>query len=406
MALRRCSPLLCTLLLTCATLIVGVPKAVADTEIFDEAWAKVREKFYDPDLHGVDWEAVRDEYRPQAEAIEGADAEYDVIRRMLGELKASHTTIVSKTVYRDHFECEMNGRKVPQAGVELAQIDGKFFVLSVLEGSHADRAGVRKGDRVLRINGVKPLESGLLLDAGGDPGMPGPAHYFLDVPSDGQYAMALQSSRGESAREVSFEATRTNMVSASGKSVRVLESGDHRLGYIHLWHFLNNDIAGHFDRALAGPFRECDGLVLDIRGRGGNIWVAERVLARLRKRGSTFFRGGRWKKPVVLLIDENSRSAKEIFAWKFRKERLGPVVGRKTPGAVLGCNFFEMKDGSVLLLPVMDVPSLTDGVRLEGVGVEPTVHVTEPDLYSGGRDRILDEGVRQLVRKIQAQDPI
>lgn len=393
-------PRLRGLLQSFAFLLLAGVAAVADTSVFDDAWLKVKRNFYDKKLHGVDWDEMRDRYRPEAAAAETRAEEYEVIRRMLAELHASHTALIDGTVYKDHFECEMSGKPSVQAGIEVADIDGEYFVTAVLEGSKADKAGVRKGDHIVRINGDAPEDSDLLADAGGDPGIPGYAHYFLSVPEDHKFTLALQSAEGAKPREISFSASRTNMITASKNSARVIESGTQRLGYIHLWHFLSSDIGRYFDQALAGSLKDCDALILDVRGRGGNMYVAEEVLSHLRKKRTWYYRGKRWTKPVVLLIDENSRSAKEIFAFEFKQEKLGPVVGRKTPGAVLGSYFFELKDGSVLLLPVTDVQSMTGGTRLEGVGVEPTVEVEEPDQYTGGRDLILEEGIHQVKKQI------
>ncbi len=388
------------------TVLLSAAAAFAEPRVFDDAWLKVKRHFYDRKLHGLDWDDVRDRFRPEAEAAQTPAEEYAVIRRMLAELKASHTALIEEDVYRNHFECEMNGKRSRQGGVEIAGTEEGYFVTAVLEGSRADAAGVRKGDRIVRINGASPERSGLLADAGGDAGIPGDPHFFLQVPEAGGYELALQSERGARPRVVRFEPSTTNMIEATRNSARVIESGDRRFGYIHLWHFLSGRIADHFDRAIDGPLRDCDGLVLDIRGRGGNVFVLERVLARLRRKSSWFSRGRRWTRPVVLLIDENSRSAKEIFAHKFKRERLGPVVGRRTPGAVLGSTFFPLADGSVLLLPITDVSMLSDGVRLEGEGVAPTVEVRQPDRWTGGKDLILEEGVRRLHRAILLREAI
>ncbi len=386
---------------------IALSASAAEPSVFDEAWSTVKRHFYDRDLHGVDWKGMRDRYRPEFDAAETREEGYDVIRRMLGELGASHTALIDGGVFHDHFENEMSGARRRQAAIEISATDEGYFVASVLEGSKAAKAGVHKGDRVLRIDGEKPEESPLLVDAGGDTGIPGDPHFFLRLPEEGEdYELTLQADRRGESRTVSFAPTVTSMISATRQSVRVIEERGERLGYIHLWHVLHNEIANQFEKAIAGPFADCDAMVLDLRGRGGSPIVLERVLASLRKKSSWLRRGKGWRKPVVILIDENSRSAKEILAYKFKKERLGPVVGRKTPGAVLGSNFFPLKDGSMLLLPVMDATGFAGGVRLEGVGVEPTVSVDRPDRWNGGRDFILEEGVHQAIRQILAREPI
>jgi C-terminal processing protease CtpA/Prc len=84
-----------------------------------------------------------------------------------------------------------------------------------------------------------------------------------------------------------------------------------------------------------------------------------------------------WSKPVVFLVDDRTRSAKELLSWHIRDESLGPLVGEKTEGAVLGAHFVPLPGGHWLELGAQEVP--VNGVTLEGVGVEPThPSVTSP----------------------------
>lgn len=386
LALRRLSHVL----LACVVfaLAPALARAGDDAGVFAEAWRTTQKRFYDRKLHGVDWPAVRDKYADEAEAAEDAAGVHRVINRMLAELKASHTSLIEKDVYRDHYDCEMTGRKTLQAGVEIVRRAEGYFVASVLDGGAAARAGVRKGDRVLGIDGEAPEEAAHLVDAGNDWGIPGDPHYFLRVKKDRPVRLILAPTEDEaSLRTVEFLPGRINMIEASRASVRVLEAEGFRAGYVHLYHFLDSEIANLFERAVAGPLSDCDALVLDVRGRGGSPWVMNRVYQDVKRR---------WKKPVVLLVDEATRSAKEIFAYNFKRARVGAVVGRRTAGAVLGSEFIPLSDGSVLLLPVVDVPYLTGGVKLEGKGVRPDVVVAEPDEYTGGRDLVLERGLEEL----------
>ncbi|MBI5369468.1 MAG: hypothetical protein HZA54_20715 [Planctomycetes bacterium] len=381
-ALRRLA------LVALLSLLLPAANAAADTGVFDEAWRTIQRRFYDKKLNGLDWKAVREKYRGEAADAEDPAQLHGVIKEMLGELKASHTALIEHEVYRTHYQPEMSGKTTWQAGIEIARRDGGWYVAVAAEGGPAERAGARKGDRVLAINDVAPAESADLEDSGNDCGVPSAPRFYVRVEKGQEASLLLQSTADEaSLHVVRFKPERLNMIEASRRSIRVIERDGRQFGYVHLHHFLAQEIGTIFSRAIAGPLADCDGLVLDLRGRGGSPFVMNRVYQDVLRR---------WKKPVVVLIDEGTRSAKEIFAHNFQRARRGLLVGRRTPGAVLGSEFIPLSDGSVMLLPVVDVPMLSGGVRLEGIGVTPDVEVRRPDLLTGGRDLILERGLEAL----------
>jgi carboxyl-terminal processing protease len=107
---------------------------------------------------------------------------------------------------------------------------------------------------------------------------------------------------------------------------------------------------------------------------------------------------GRWRKPVVLLINGGTRSGKEVLAYGFRKYGYGKVVGTRSAGAVLAGRAFLMSNGSLLLLAVADVS--VDGERLEGRGVAPDITVAFDVRYAQGQDPQLDRAVDLLAQTI------
>jgi carboxyl-terminal processing protease len=105
-----------------------------------------------------------------------------------------------------------------------------------------------------------------------------------------------------------------------------------------------------------------------------------------------------WRKPVVMLVNNGSRSGKEILAYGFQKYKLGKVIGTKTAGAVVGGSPFLLKDGNLLYLAVIDV--LVDGERLEGKGVIPDIEVPFPLEYAQGKDPQLEKAVEVLLEQL------
>jgi carboxyl-terminal processing protease len=354
---------------------------------FDEAWAKTKQNFYDKKVPAERWEELKARYRPLAEKAKTQDELIGVVNRMLGELKVSHLVLITKDAYQEHFLPEMGGTPVPQVGFEAVEEDGKLWVRNILEGGAAEKAGLKRGDRLVKINGVSAKQSELIEAAGADPGLPWPPMWYVRAEGETPVELEIESKKGER-RTVSVTPTPISMVEASANSVRVIRHDGMRFGYVHTWHFLVPQIFKTVSDAMRKEFRNCDGLLLDIRGRGGSPFVMNAILG--------LFRTGAWDRPVVLLVDDRSRSAKEIFAWAFMKEGHGPTVGRTTEGAVLGSQFFPLKDGSCLLVPVVDGRMYTKGTRLEGEGVTPHHVVEYPLPYANGFDEILEFGKDRL----------
>jgi carboxyl-terminal processing protease len=375
-------------LLLLAALLLGQD---VDRRAFDAAWKTVKGNFYDREFHGVDWDAAKEKYRPAAEKAATKGELYAVINRMIGELKASHCVLIDGDVYRENIAPEMAGKLSRRPGFELTGFDGEFFVTAVYEKGPAEKAGLLLGDRVLSIDGVDPAKSDRVVDAGSDPGIAGHPHCVVRVESDKDLALVVLREKDGQKKEITVSPADLSLNRASRDSARVLKIGAKSVGFIHLWHFMGAPITKAFREALAGELKEIDGLVLDIRGRGGSPLVLQQVLTSCRA----------LKIPLVCLIDEGSRSAKEVFALLWKRDGLGPLVGVRTPGAVLGSTFFRMPDGGQLLLAVANVDQLSGGTKLEGVGVEPDFPVVRDVRYAAGRDAILETGLEVMRKKFQ-----
>ncbi|MBI2923392.1 MAG: hypothetical protein HYY18_20230 [Planctomycetes bacterium] len=358
-----------------------------DIKTFEEAWQTTQKNFFDKKMNGRDWKALHEKYLPYAKKAKTQDELISVTNRMLGELKVSHLVLISKDSYTEHFLPEMGSKPSPQVGFEAVLLEGELWVRNLLEGGPAEKAGILRGDRLVSVDGVAAKKSKLLEETGCDPGLPWPALYYVRAPKDRAVTLEVESKKGR-VREVVVNPEPISMIGATQNSVRVIRHNGMRFGYVHTWHFLATAIYGTVSKAMKKEFRHCDGLLLDIRGRGGSPLVMNAILG--------LFRTGAWDKPVVLLVDDRSRSAKEIFAWMFMKEELGPVVGRTTEGAVLGSQFFPLSDGSCLLVPVVDGKMFTKGVKLEGAGVTPHHVVEYPLPYANGFDEILEFGKGRL----------
>jgi carboxyl-terminal processing protease len=153
----------------------------------------------------------------------------------------------------------------------------------------------------------------------------------------------------------------------------------------------------------SGKLKTADALIWDLRdGWGGanpgylDIFNPRSPTMTLTDRsGEEEIVNGRWRKPVALLINEGTRSGKEVLAYGFKKYRLGPIVGMRSAGALLAGRAFLLSNGGLLVLAVADVS--IDGERLEGRGVTPLDSVRFDIRYAEGNDPQLSRALDLLV---------
>lgn len=149
-----------------------------------------------------------------------------------------------------------------------------------------------------------------------------------------------------------------------------------------------------------------EGLVLDLRGGwgGASLEYVEpfqplpTLELETRDQRVSRFLYGRWNRPVVMVVDERSRSGKELLAYAFQKQRLGLLVGSRTAGAVSAGSVYLLPDGCALYLAVARVA--VDGHDLEGVGVTPDIVLTEPTLPSGDLS-VKEQALRLLLEEVK-----
>jgi carboxyl-terminal processing protease len=383
------------------------PHQKPDIAVFDQVWRLVDQHFYDRDFRGHDWKALRDRYRPLAEAAPDDDAQAKVISDMLAELGASHTAryrqndpayyqladIFSGSLRRELRELYPNGVRYPGIGLFTRQIDGKLFVSGTIAGLPADKAGVLVGDEIVDLDG-KPFEA---VDSfKGKAGQTMTMHVRRAAGGD-ILPIALQPVWIEPADD--FE-------SAMSDGARIIESGGRKIGYVRIWSYAGDRYQDKLEEILSGKLADADALIWDLRdGLGGAQPYYLDIFSKLGPTMELTERGGdhefvnvKWRKPVALLINGGSRSGKEVLAYGFKKYHVGEVIGTRTAGALLAGRAYLLNDDSLLLLAVADVA--VDGERLERVGVAPTIEVPFPLEYAAGKDPQIDKAVEVLTRQI------
>jgi carboxyl-terminal processing protease len=377
----------------------------SDTEVFDEVWRLVQNKFYDRDVLGLDWEAVGDKHRGAYAKAKTVAERSAAINAMLDELGVSHTRHFTKeqpAYYQlvDIFSWPLR-RQIPKyfsggavtysgIGIFTKEIDDKTFVSGVLAGLPADKAGVRIGDEIISANG-KPFE---------------PIGSFRDKEGEA-VSLGIRRDVDGPVREIDVRPQRIvpdeAFESAMRDSARIIEANGQRIGYIHVWSYAGRSYQEILEEVLSdGKLKDADALIWDLRdGWGGaqpsflRIFDPHGPTMTLTERdGDSYVEGFRWRKPVALLTNNGTRSGKEVLTYGFKTNGFGEVIGEQTAGALLAARAFLLSDGSLLILAVNDVA--VDGERLEGKGVAPTIEVPFELPYASGKDPQLNEAISVL----------
>jgi carboxyl-terminal processing protease len=413
---KRVLPLFLITLLALGLIAIAIPiistAATPQAQTFDQVWKTINEQFFDPKFNGIDWNKLKEKYAPQANQAKSTEEFSTVVNQMLGELKTSHTRYYTpdETAYyqllgvfqpRDRALKNLpktifpnNKLEYSGIGIFTTAIDHKIFITGVLEGLPGAQAGLQTGDEILSADG-QPFH---------------PVQSF--VKKVGQ-KVALQIRRSPNAPVQEIAVTPklldplTMFLEVQRANTQTFPQSGKKIGYVHIWSYAGDQYQEQLEEDLLyGKLRDADGLVLDLRdGWGGapltalNIYTARGPsMVSVPRNGQRYTIKAQWKKPVVMLVNQGSRSAKEILAYGFKQYNIGKVVGTKTPGAVVAGRAFLMNDGTMLYVAVSDV--FIDGKRLEGVGVAPDIEVPFAVPYAQGKDPQKDRAIAVLLQEI------
>lgn len=355
--------------------------------LFDNVTQVLELRFFDRGFRRHELPELAVRHRPAAERATSLAEEREAVHALLSEIPASHLALYSAATYRS-LRRALGGERGPTFGFQLERRPEGFFVTAVWEGGPAERSGLRAGDRVLQIDGT-PTANSARVDWRSDDAYLDDAQRH-DVLGEAGDAIALEVERwpGEVDR-VRIAAQRYSALDAARASVHVLERDGLRFGYLHMWYMHYRGLPELLLGAIRREFAGCDGIVLDLRGRGGSA-QAVRQVARVLER--------HWDRPLVALIDQETRSAKELLADAIRRRELGVLVGERTAGAVIPASFEQVGPESWLMFPASDLGDATE--RLELVGVIPDVFAAAAGPYASGADPILERGLVELVRRV------
>jgi tricorn protease len=372
-------------------------------EVFNQAWTYLRDNFYDPNLNGVDWGAVRAEYSPHIAGARTPDEMRRLMSLMVGELNASHSGVSAPFTPNQSTTGKL-GLRFDRAEYEGS---GRLRVSEVIPLGPAAIAGVKQGDYLLAVDGTR-IDARVNLDE------------LLGYKINKRVSLTVSASRDD-ANKREIVARPVNTQTEKGLLYRewVAEKREYvakfsggRLGYVHMFDMGSGSLSQLFvDLDTENQSRE--GVVVDVRNNNGGFVNAYAIDVFARQGYMTMTRRGfpsapartvlgqrALEAPTILVTNQHSLSDAEDFTEGYRALKLGKVVGEPTGGWIIYTSNVTLVDGTSLRLPFIKITS-SDGRLMEMSPRPVDVPVVRPigESYSG-HDVQLETAVRELLKQI------
>jgi tricorn protease len=384
---------------------VKVNRPAEWAEMFGDAWRTMKYRFYDPAMHGMDWDAAKAKYGPLVQDVGDRQELLNIINEMIGELNASHTGSAPPPGGR-----ATGGVSTGNLGVELEpdSAAGRYKVTYIYEDGPADKdwVKVKVGDYLIAIGGKEVKAGDEYWQSLNDRLNRKVEVTFNSKPSnEGAWKTRIETINGNAYSTLRYE----RWVKERRQKVDELSQG--RVGYIHI-RAMDQPSLRKFEKEIR-EFRNKEALVIDQRWNGGGN-IEQELLGILVQRQYQIWQprgteaSGRpfagYFGPKVVLQNWRSASNAEMFPAGFRALGLGKVVGTPTMGAVIGTGSYSLIDGSTVRTPGVGV-FLADAKKtnMENYGVQPDIRIdNSPEDNLAGRDRQLSSAVEELMKELGA----
>jgi tricorn protease len=380
-------------------------------QMLHEAWRLQRDHFWRADMSKVDWVGVLERYSPLVEWVNCRSEFADLVWEMQGELGTSHA-----------YDFGGDYREEPRypvgfLGADLSYNDaaGGYQIERFLRGDpwKTDEAcPLRAPGAILDLGDVVTAVNGQRLSVGVTP------HQALLHQAGAEVHLTVKTRDG-SLRQVRVRALRTERIARYRDWVEsnrdyVTKNTTGRVGYVHIPDMMARGFA-EFHRHFLRDY-DCDGLIVDVRYNGGGH-VSQLLLEKLcRKRlgldhtrwfGSLPFPSASPAGPVVALTNEYAGSDGDIFSHSFKLKKIGPLIGRRTWGGVIGIwPRHRLIDGGVTTQPEFSQWFVDVGWDVENYGTDPDIDVEiAPHEYRQNKDPQLDRGIAEVLSLMETQPP-
>ena len=362
---------------------------------FTQIETTIRRMFYAGDTREKEMNSILTEFGPRAKAAKTRAEFTAVVNEMVHKFGDSHfdfDTPSEQAYYSlDGLTRGESAAVMPHIGAWFSRKNAGWVADMILEGEAAAAAGLKKGDVVLTVNGkpFTPVDS---------------LKEFVGKTVD--LAIVRGADKQTLKIEVKEDRAMPLFVRASKQSAKVIQKDGKKYAFFHLWTMGNQEFKTALHTFINSPRgMNTDGFILDIRdGFGGrpegyaDPFFVPGMKLESKSRNVTLVSHMGYDKPLAVLINKGSRSAKEVFAELIKTSKRGTLVGDTTAGNVLGSTPIRINDWSFLLIPIVDMT--VDGKVLEGHGVTPDVSLTQ-EFDKDGNDLFIQKGIEVIQSKLK-----
>ena len=379
-------------------------------QILHEAWRINRDYFYDPTMHGADWNAVKKKYEPFLEHVNNGGDLYKVIRWMLSELAVGHS-------YTTPGERSTEKKTVSGGllGADYGVKDGRYFFKKIYSGLNftsdlrspltAPGVDVKEGEFLLAVRGVDlkaPTEVFSLFENTAGKSV----ELTVGPTADGK------NSRTVTVEPLANELNLRNREWIEGNLRKVEKATNGRVGYVYV-----PDTAGqgvqYFKRYFY-PQVDKDALIVDERFNSGGQ-IADYYIEALTRPFASYWApryGAEWRSPSaavhgpkVMIADEGAGSGGDMLPYMFKKFKVGPVVGKRTWGGLVGISGYPvLMDGGTVTAPSFAIWTPEEGFVVENEGVAPDYDVDMwPKDVIAGKDPQLEKAIELALKALEGQ---
>jgi tricorn protease len=380
-------------------------------QIFDEAWRINRDYFYDPHMHGADWPAMKKKYAEFLPHLATRGDLERVIRWMLSELAVGHSGQAPGERLHEH-------KPVPGGllGADYEVANGRYRFKKVYGGLNwtpelrapltAPGVDVKPGEYLLAVRGVElkpPTEVYSLFENTADKSI----EITVGPNADGK------GSRTVTVEPLASEDALRNADWVEGNLRKVHKATNGRVAYVYV---PNTAALGHaYFKRYFFPQADKEAIIVDERFNGGGQ-VADYYIDHLRRPFTAMWAtrygediktpGAAIHGPRVMLIDETAGSGGDLLPWMFRQNKLGPLVGKRTWGGLVGVlGFPVLMDGGLVTAPNLAIWT-EDGFVVENEGVPPDVEVEQtPADVLAGKDPQLEKAIAIVMQELEKNPP-
>lgn len=380
-----------------------VLNASAEREyIFNHAWRQVQKKFYDPNLHGIDWEFFRSEYARFLPHINNNYDFQELLSELLGELNGSHTG--GRYSHRPE-----NGDNTASLGLffDEARPGNGLLITEVITGGPLDKAEskVKAGHIIEKIDGVEltsDFDWNLLLNRKAGQNV---LLSLYDPASRERWDEVVKPIAGGAENGLLYE----RWVKTMREMTEQLSGG--RIGYVHVQGMNDRSFRTVYEEVL-GRNADKEALIVDTRFNGGG-WLHEDLSNFLDGKPYATFRpygfiarGGeprdKWSRPSVVLMSESNYSDAHAFPYAYRAKGIGKLIGMPVPGTSTAVWWETQIDPTIVFgIPMIAFYGVAEDRPLENLQLEPDIKVTNPfEQVLFGRDQQLEAAVNELLRQL------